>query len=604
MSVPSATVDVISSGAAIVQGDPSKVIAVLGCSSKVPSGGSKKPYQYTKATDCLSDMGCGPGVKAAAQLAAKTGNPFIFLHIPATAVAAAIGTLDSSGKAGTSVVTATGTPTDGYEVIFLVTTGGTIGTSASFRYSLNGGDDYSGIIALSTATTYLIPGAGVTLHFAAGTLVATDTVVFSTTPASQTILPLTVTKANSSTSAITASGSPEDEYEVRLEILTGGTRGTAGIVYRYSLDGGGEFTPARQLGTAQSVDLDDGTEDSGVNVAFGAGTLDAGDHVVFKTTGPAWQASDVDEALANLKASSHRWAFPWIVGGGADVTGASVADVSSVGGVVSGWWGAGASAKFPPFVMEARDRTFGENVAPYSSWRARLVAAVATLDEYRLGYVGGRARITCPLTGRQNRRSAAWVVVPRVVANEIHIDPADRRLGALSSDVQIFNSTGHLVEEDAAANSALHDARYITLRTFPDEPGVFVARGNTMAALGADFSRIAHVRVIGQTATIQRREEQRYLEAPLPTNPPTVQAPLVAGALTTAFCNRAIREMTTTLQADMAGNAQGWIVNVDKSAAFLGIARFAVQVLPWVYCDSVIGTAQFANPLLLSLQTP
>ncbi len=84
---------------------------------------------------------------------------------------------------GTSVMTESGAPYDAYQMLFTVTTGGTRGTAGiKFTLSLDNGRTTGPEIALGTATSYAIAQTGMTLNFAAGTLVAGDTFRFSTTP--------------------------------------------------------------------------------------------------------------------------------------------------------------------------------------------------------------------------------------------------------------------------------------------------------------------------------------------------------------------------------------------------------------------------------------
>lgn len=82
---------------------------------------------------------------------------------------------------GTSVVTLTGTPLDDCNVRFLCTVGGTIATAGiRFKISLDAGRHYGPELSLGTAVTFLISDTGITLNFAAGTLVAGDTAQFTT----------------------------------------------------------------------------------------------------------------------------------------------------------------------------------------------------------------------------------------------------------------------------------------------------------------------------------------------------------------------------------------------------------------------------------------
>ena len=82
---------------------------------------------------------------------------------------------------GTSVITATGTPVDDTFIKFLVVAGGTIGAAGiTFQISLDAGRNFGPVLALGTAVSYAIPGTGITLAFAAGTLVAGDYAQLST----------------------------------------------------------------------------------------------------------------------------------------------------------------------------------------------------------------------------------------------------------------------------------------------------------------------------------------------------------------------------------------------------------------------------------------
>ena len=86
---------------------------------------------------------------------------------------------------GTSVMTVTLDSTNGawddFYVSFKVVTGGTIGTGPIyFQLSGDAGRTYGPVLSLGTATTYAIPNTGITLNFAAGTLVTGDVAQFST----------------------------------------------------------------------------------------------------------------------------------------------------------------------------------------------------------------------------------------------------------------------------------------------------------------------------------------------------------------------------------------------------------------------------------------
>lgn len=82
---------------------------------------------------------------------------------------------------GTSPVTITGTPSDDLYPQLTVSTGGTIGTPGIvFNLSLDAGRQIGPNISLGSATSYTVPGTGITYHFGAGTLAAGDRIRCST----------------------------------------------------------------------------------------------------------------------------------------------------------------------------------------------------------------------------------------------------------------------------------------------------------------------------------------------------------------------------------------------------------------------------------------
>ena len=70
----------------------------------------------------------------------------------------------------------------------------------------------------------------------------------------------TIVKTGTGTSVITASSSakPYDSYDVIVKFVTGGTVGTAGITYQWSLDNGATYSQITALGTANTISISQG----------------------------------------------------------------------------------------------------------------------------------------------------------------------------------------------------------------------------------------------------------------------------------------------------------------------------------------------------------
>lgn len=604
MSIPQATLSVLPSGLGLVTLAPDQVHVVMGPSSK---GTLLTPFSFSSIAKMTTDFGCGPAIKAAAYAMAKVQGNVIFVRLPATTIAATKSAVTKTGT-GTFVATLAGTPVDAYNVVVVFTLGGTLGTGPiSYKVSVDGGVNFGSVTSLGTATTIAdIGGTGVTVNFTSTqTIVTNDQIEFITTPASQSILPLSEVVDAGTTAGVAVSGTPEDEYDVVFEILNGGTVGTAGIEYRYSLDGGNSYTPRRYLGTADNVDLLDGkssavtadfqTSLSGMNIDLdNTSTLTTGDVFSWKTTGPAFQGSDVTTAIAALKASSHKWSFLHIVGD--STVGAS--DSTIAGTVGTEMANLAAGTKYTWSALSARGKYANE---PESDWTADLLADFQSYADNRIGVGGGMATITCPVTGRRNRRPVMWIVVPRLLAYSLEVDPGRKLSGPLSSDVKLHDSDNLLVEHDARIDSTLHDARFVTLRTYEDSTGLYVTRGNLMETEGGDFDRIAYRRVMDKASVIFRRVMEAQLENDLFVNNDG------SGTIREVDLGKIDREIKSALTDNLLTTGQVSAISVQCSRTddVLTTKKLScvVKIAPKAYIDTFEGEIGFTSAALAELQT-
>lgn len=184
MSIPEATLTIKDGALGLVPQDTSGIQALIGTSS---SGTANVVASYGDVQTLRDDLGTGPLVEAAALVLSQGGGPVVV-------VKATGGTAGSNGSVthtgtGTSVMTVSGTPLDTYLFKVLIKTAAAAVTSGlgTFVYSLDNGTTYSDEIALPTAGTYLVPNTGLTLTFAAGTLVADDTYTFTSTGPAYTL---------------------------------------------------------------------------------------------------------------------------------------------------------------------------------------------------------------------------------------------------------------------------------------------------------------------------------------------------------------------------------------------------------------------------------
>jgi len=176
MTLPNATTRLSVQSGGLVTGSDLLVVW-----APVPDLADNTPRYYSSSADILTAHGYSQGLDYCALHFQETNKPVLFIPLPID-TAGTVGRFDSSGNTGTSVVTcAVGSDgsleeTDG---ILKVATngGGTIGTSQIvLSLSCDGGRTYKPV-KLGTASSYTIPNVGLVLSFAAGTLVAGDTVL-------------------------------------------------------------------------------------------------------------------------------------------------------------------------------------------------------------------------------------------------------------------------------------------------------------------------------------------------------------------------------------------------------------------------------------------
>lgn len=455
----------------------------------------------------------GPTVKESVMAAAQVAQQFVILRTPVTTVAGTLGSVTvvrtSSGTVPTNTIS--GTPTDGADVVikYGVSSGVTGTGPIAYQVSTNGGSTYGTTQALGTATTIVV--LGVMLALGSGkTITAADTTAWLQTVASSAIQPLTF--AGTGTSAVTATGTPLDGYEVAFKIVddgsagagtTIGTLGTTGsIKFQYSLDASAVVPTwsAASLGAASSFLLLDGpisTASTGVTLNFGSGNLVTGDTVTFTTSLPVYDSAGVTSALTALVASGIQWTWLRFVG----PTSESVA--ATIDGIISGW---DTSAKPSWGVADMRDRaglTGGETLA---AWSARVDIEYGPYTSTRLGMAKGRARSSCPINGRNNRRSAMAEIMPRAMGAlgaTIATDWGEVDLGPLRTSVSLTDVNLVTVEYDSNKdpNGVLMGA--IALRTWPGLAGIYPA-GATLMAPANDITRIPLRRIMNVAKIILR----------------------------------------------------------------------------------------------------
>lgn len=193
------------------------------------AGAANVLESFNSIPDLLTAHPQGPAVETAAYILTHGGGPIRFMK-SAASVAAALSAVTESGPAGPDV-TVTGTPNDFYDAKIEIVLGGALGT-ATFKYTLDGGQTYSATLTTPSGLTYVIPNTGITATFTAGTQVVGTIHSFTATPAMWNS-----TDLSAAMTVITSDFTPWDFFVGCGRHATAAAAATIGAALQSSLEG-------------------------------------------------------------------------------------------------------------------------------------------------------------------------------------------------------------------------------------------------------------------------------------------------------------------------------------------------------------------------------
>jgi hypothetical protein len=379
--------------------------------------------------------------------------------------------------------------------------------------------------------------------------------------------------------AVQASPTPNDDHEYKLLIVTGGTRGTAGITYKLSLDGGRTYGPETALGTAVTITIPGA---GGVVLTIAAGTMVAGDYHTARSVAPQWNSTELGTALDALGASVATWGAAWIVGT-LDATAFDVADAKIAG--------FNAVGKPHYWVGSPRMPTIGESEATYLA-AINTIFSAKTTTYGALGF--GAAKVSSAVSGRSYKRHAAfaWMPLQANVSEEENI--ADVNIGALPG-VDIRDSNGNVDEHDESVNPGGDDGRFVTLRSWDGVQGVYVNRPRLFSADGSDFALIPHRAVMNLAEYAVRLYLIRRLNRPILVSK-TTGFILESEALEIELGARAA--MANELLAKPKASDVQFVLNRTDNVLSTKTLNGEARIVPLGYPEFIAVTIGFINPAL------
>ncbi|WP_156338487.1 DUF2586 family protein [Chondromyces crocatus] len=291
----------------------------------------------------------------------------------------------------------------------------------------------------------------------------------------------------------------DDEYEVLLVFPRGGTVGTAGITYRWSLDGGRTLSPETALGQVSSITLPEG---GNLKLDLAQGSVLAGDWLSFRSRPAQWSNEELSSALTALRHTNLSWRVAQVLGS-LDPT--ALAVIGAELGVMA------QAGKYRWAIGNVRGPNLGEEPAAYVT---ALAAAFSGVSDKRLALCAGYAKILSSVSRRVYRRPISLAVAARAIGVDAAIDLAELDLGALPG-VQIRDANQNPDEHDEAVFPGLDDARFTTLRSVEGYEGVYITNPRLFSPTGSDFTFIQHRRVMDIACEVVRTKLMRRLSKPL-----------------------------------------------------------------------------------------
>jgi hypothetical protein len=566
-SLPNATTTISTEAGPPAAG--SNYCVVIGCVA-TNADTTVRVFNSTKAL--YAQHGYAPAVDYAALHIEATKKPVIFIGIPVV-TAGVVGQNDASGVTGTSVITVTGTPLEAVDATFTVTTGGTVGTTGiKGTLSLDGGIT-SKVISLGTNSTYAIPYVGLTLNFAAGTLVAADVYTFRSTAPMFDSAGLTAARV-----ALAAQQKLARSWMIIGEIATATQAGWITTAINAYQTSNNRFCLAR-ASAADRLPLAKKSKVVGQTLTFAE--VGATGDTITRSAG-SW----LDDGFA--------------VGMKPVITGSLLNNITCAAGI--------ATLTATVMTLDTDDlaaevATVSEDVTitvpqTMAAWVAASDTAFASVDaQKRIDISLGRLRKLSPITGWSFRRPTSWAASIREYQKDIHVTTWRVEDGPLDG-WSMLDANGNVAEFDERTDGGGLAGHFTTATTMDNGPnGAFISTSLTrdtessllsythnmyVANLACTVIQAATTRFIGKTVVLEsngtmRASARRKLESLVNSDlNRSLMKEFVAGEgprASKAVWTMSPDDVLNVVDATITGSAElrvnGTIVNVNTSVRVL-----------------------------------
>lgn len=399
-----------------------------------------------------------------------------------------------------------------------------------------------------------------------------------------------------------------DTYEVKLVVVTGGTIGTTGIIVKVSLDAGRNFGTPITLGTANTLYLGNGSltnrvvGGTGVQIAFGAGSLVAGDYYQFATVGPQWNSAGVVSALAAFQASQYgvQGVGSIHIVGDAMHGGSTATDLTTIGNQIQ----AGVAIyEFQRAIMELRDAlvptTYGGSGETEATWIAALQTAVSGVSQPRICADGGNYNMPSayqnPAGGQPSyRRNLAWAQAVR--RTQV---PLQRRAGRVKdgpyANIVVNPATDPsdgFIYHDERINPGLNASRIASAMTWPKKgAGFFQCQEPLLSVNGSQFTELVIGNVLDAACDIGYAAGVEEISDDLTVQDNGTLDPIVLNQFQGDIQNALNQGLIQTpLVSDVSA-----IVSPTQNVLATGVIPVTITVTPKAYANSISETISLSN---------
>lgn len=575
----------------------------------VTSSADATPRLFSDAQAILDQHGYSDAAAYAAVHIQETGLPVLFVGLP-VATAAALRYVDTSGNTGTSLPSvAAGASGYTCEIDFVgtVETGGVVGTNGiEITYSCDGGRTNK-TIRLGTATSFAIPYLGAVVSFAAGTLVEGDVFLRFRTSAPhwdnagiasiRTSLAAqakqsrswliagdvkSATEAGYITTAINAYETTNRRFcnvraSIKDELLSSLPRASK---RRVNMTGSPELTFAEVGATGDTITR---TTGSWTADGFAVGhvitvTGSASNNITARIASLTTTVITLDtEDLANETVSgctvsgSPGYVFAEVGSTGDTITrssgsfldeGFAVGQTISITGTASNNITAVIAGLTATVITLGSEDLAAETIGSHLVTIERVLSKATAISDAenafssvrpqkRLDLAYGRGRKLCPITGWYMRRPSQWAASVREYQHDAHITTWWVELGGLDG-WSLEDEDGTTVEHDDFLDGGATAAGFTSLRTWPDEDGVFVAMSLTRDSEGSVLQLTNNMAVTDIACTTVQRTLQKSVGTSLVL---TKDGTATEGALG-RIEERVNSELARQLLTDVSGEGQ------------------------------------------------